>query len=64
MNRGNLKCSLKCNRDEIEDHNFQSCTLILEKLDIKEIPPLSNIFETTEKQKTAIKVFFFYKYIV
>ena len=57
MNRGNLKCSLKCNSDESQDHIFQSCTPILEKLDVKEIPPLSNIFGTPEEQKTAIKVF-------
>ena len=38
MNRGNLKCSLKCNSDESQDHIFQSCTPVLEKLDIKEIP--------------------------
>ena len=58
MNRGNLKCSFKCNSDESKDHNSQSCTPILEKLDNKEIPPLGKIFETPEKQKTAIKVFF------
>ena len=57
MNRGDLKCSLKCNSDETQLHIFQSCRPILDKLGIKETPPLSYIFGTPEEQKTAIDIF-------
>ena len=57
MNRGDLKCSIKCNSDETQLHIFQSCRPILDKMGIKETPPLRYIFGTTEEQKTAIDIF-------
>ena len=57
LNRGNLKCRLNCESEESQDHIFQSCRPIFEKLILKEIPNINSIYGTPMEQHYAIKIF-------
>ena len=57
MNKNNLKCSLKCDIDETQEHIFEDCKPIREKLKLGKQIKLEQIYGPMEKQKEAIDIF-------
>ena len=57
INKNNLKCSLKCDIDETQEHIFEDCKPIREKLKLDKQIKLEQIYGPMEKQKEAIDIF-------
>ena len=57
LKKGNMQCRLNCESEEYQDHIFQSCRPIFEKLGITEIPNINSIYGTPMEQQHAIKIF-------
>ena len=52
-----LGCRLKCQSEDSQNHIFQSCQPILDKLGLTEVPNIIHIYGTPVEQKNAIKIF-------
>jgi hypothetical protein len=57
MNKGDLKCIFLCNQEETQDHIFEACPAIRQKLDICSSMKLDSIYGDVTKQLEAIQVF-------
>ena len=57
MNRGDLKCILKCDQLETQSHIFENCTPIHNKLNIISTMKIDYIYGSVSQQKEAISVF-------
>ena len=57
MNKGDLKCTFLCSQEETQDHIFETCPAIRQKLDFNSSMKLDSIYGDVTEQLEAIQVF-------
>ena len=56
LNRGNLKCSFQCNSNETQDHIFEDCEPIKQRISYPFTVNLKLIYGSVEQQNNVIKL--------
>jgi hypothetical protein len=56
MNKNNLKYSFNCKRDETQNHIFEQCLPIIEKMEVPKYIELNKIYGSIEEQCEIIQI--------
>ena len=56
LNKGNLKCSFKCDSNETQDHIFEHCDPIKQRISYPFTVNLKHIYGSIEEQLNVIKM--------
>ena len=56
MNKGNLKCNMKCDAIETQIHIFDHCEPVKSRLNLTETPTLNIIYGSPSEQKSAVEL--------
>ena len=56
MNKNNLKCSFNCKSDETQNHIFEQCLPIIEKMEVPKYIELNKIYGSIEEQCEIIQI--------
>ena len=56
MNQGNLKCTFRCDSDETQDHIFENCDPIRQRIGYPHRVELKHIYGSIDEQYSVIKI--------